>query len=223
MAHKTVQALDASGAQLALIARVGQDLSKYKLRYSHIAFVWRDHPGGRWLLMHELNQCGTGESALYNEGMGNFFLDNVFAFETLIIIPGAASQGRIAALLASDMPLRLHAPRYNMLAYAYSTEYQNSNQWVLEMLAAADSNAVKDRRQAQAWLAQAGYRPITINIPALTRLGARVSRANVAFDDHPFERRMSGLIDTVTVESLVRFVERRDPAARKIVLSLSPQ
>ena len=45
-------------------------------------------------------------------------------------------------------------------------------------------------------------------------------RANVSFDDHPFDRRMSGLIDTVTVESIVRFMEGRDSTTDKIVLGL---
>jgi hypothetical protein len=45
-------------------------------------------------------------------------------------------------------------------------------------------------------------------------------RANVAFDDHPFERRMAGQIDTVTVESVYRFIEQRDPQHQKIHLTL---
>lgn len=220
LAQKTKLALDASGAQVALLARVGQDLSKYNVRYSHVGYVWRDHPQGRWTVVHELNQCGSAGSDLYNEGLGNFFLDDLYAFETLILIPNAATQQNIAALLASDMPKKLHAPQYNMVAYAFSTKYQNSNQWVLEMLAAASSNDIKigNREQAQAWLKIAGYQPITLNIPSLTRLGGRMFRANVAFDDHPFDRRMAGLIDTVTVDSIVRFIESRDRELRKIVL-----
>lgn len=76
------------------------------------------------------------------------------------------------------------------------------------------------REQAQAWLKSAGFRPITVEIDALTRLGARMFRANVAFDDHPFDRRMAGQIDTVTVEAVIRFVEGRDPQARKFLRSL---
>lgn len=221
LAHKTRQALDDSGAQVALVARVGQDLSKYGLRYSHVGYAWRDHPQGRWLVVHELNQCGTAQSALYNEGLGNFFLDDMFAFESLIVIPGAAVQARIAQLLASRTPLALHAERYNMVAYAYSTKYQNSNQWLLEVLAAAmAAEPVVNREQAQAWLKLAGYEPITVNIPATTRLGGRMFRANVAFDDHPFGRRMAGLIDTVTVDSVVRFLERREGRANKVSVTL---
>jgi hypothetical protein len=43
-------------------------------------------------------------------------------------------------------------------------------------------------------------------------------RANVAFDDHPFDRRMAGQIDTVTTDAIVNFVRGRDPQARVIVV-----
>ncbi len=222
LGQKAKSALDTSGAEVALIARVGQDLSKYHLRYSHVGIVWRDHPEGRWTVVHELNQCGSAESSLYNEGLGNFFLDDMFAYETMILIPNAETQTRLASLLASHAALNLHSTHYNMMAYPFSTQYQNSNQWVLELLAAASARdvAIANREQAQAWLKMAGFQPITLNIPATTRLGARMFRANIAFDDHPFDRRMAGKIDTVTVESVVRFIEKRDFDVRKIELSL---
>ena len=187
LAERTLVALDNSGAQVALIARVGQDLSQYGLRYSHMAYVWRDHPQGRWLVVHELNQCGTAQSTLFDQGLGNFFLDDMFAYETRIVVPGAAAQARIAAMLASSAPRKLHEARYNMLAYPFATRYQNSNQWLLETYAASMSDVpVDERAHAQAWLKLAGYQPITLNIPATTRVGARMLRANVAFDDQPF-------------------------------------
>uniref|UniRef100_UPI00403F47C5 DUF2145 domain-containing protein n=1 Tax=Massilia sp. METH4 TaxID=3123041 RepID=UPI00403F47C5 len=74
LAQRTFQALDASGAKAVLISRAGQDLSKYGLRYSHMGIVVRDHAAGRWTVVHELNECGTASSGLYNEGLGNFFL-----------------------------------------------------------------------------------------------------------------------------------------------------
>ena len=221
LAERTLAALDKSGAQVALIARVGQDLSQYGLRYSHLAYAWRDHPQGRWLVVHELNGCGTRQSALFDEGLGNFFLDDMFAYETRILVPGAGAQARISAMLASGTPLRLHEARYNMLAFPYAIQYQNSNQFLLETYAAAMSDLPVDgRAQAQAWLRLAGYQPITIDIPAMTRLGARMSRANVSFDDQPFERRMAGKIDTVTLESVLRLIRRHDTAAWEISLGI---
>jgi len=217
LAQRTRAALDETDAQVVLIARVGQDLSTYGVRYSHMAFAWRDHPKGRWLVVHELNECGTATSNLYDEGLGNFFLDGMFAYEARVVIPSPAVQQRLATMLASDTPRRMHAPRYNMLAHPFKTTYQNSNQWLLESWAAAMSDLpVADRSQAQAWLKLANYQPITLQIPAMTRLGGRMFRANIAFDDQPFERRMAGHIDAVTVESVVRFVHQVDRGARDL-------
>ena len=216
LAQRTVAALDASGARVALVSRAGQDLSRYRLRYSHMGIAVRDHPAGRWSVVHALNDCGSAASMLYNEGMGNFFLTDLYRHEAQLVIPGPQLQARLAVLVATRTPLRLHEPKYNMLAYVFSTRYQNSNGWVLETLAAAAAPAgqVETRSEAQAWLRASGYRPPTIEIPAAVRLGARIFRANVAFDDHPFERRMAGQIDTVSTDAVLRMVRMLDPQAR---------
>ena len=216
LAQRTVQALDASGAQVALVSRAGQDLSRYGLRYSHMGLAVRDHPAGRWTVVHALNDCGTAASALYNEGMGNFFLTDLYRHEAQLVIPGADLQAKLARLAATRTPLRLHEPSYNMLAYVYATKYQNSNQWVLETLAAAaaPSGQVETRGEAQKWLRAIGFQPPTVEMPATVRLGARMFRANVAFDDHPFDRRMAGRIDTVSTDAVVRMVRMVDPQAR---------
>lgn len=220
LAQRTVGALDASGASVALVSRAGQDLSRYGLRYSHMGVAVRDHPAGRWSVVHVLNDCGTADSGLYVEGMGNFFLTDLFRHETQIVVPGPAAQERLARLFATRTPVRLHEPRYNMLSYVYSTRYQNSNQWVLESLAAAlaPNGQVETRQEAQKWLLSIGYRPPTIEIPAAVRLGARMFRANVAFDDHPVDRRMAGQIDTVSTDAVVRMVRMVDPQARTLTL-----
>jgi hypothetical protein len=220
LAQRTFAALDASGASVALVARAGQDLSRYGLTYSHMGIVVRDHAAGRWTVVHELNACGTASSDLYEDGVGNFFLSDLYRYRAQVVIPGPEIQARVAALLAGRTARRLHEPHYNMLSYVYSTRYQNSNQWVLETLAAASApaGAVETRSEAQAWLQGQGYRVPTVDIPAVTRLGARMFRANVAFDDHPFDRRMAGKIDTVSTDAVVDFVRGRDPQARVLVV-----
>ncbi|RZA36262.1 MAG: DUF2145 domain-containing protein [Lysobacteraceae bacterium] len=216
LAQRTVQALDASGAQAALVARAGQDLSRYRLRYSHMGIAVRDHPKGRWTVVHALNDCGSAASGLYDEGMGNFFMTDLYRHEAQLLIPGPALQARLAGLASTRTPLRLHEPKYNMLSYVYSTRYQNSNQWVLEVLAAAAAppGQVETRAEAQKWLRSIGYQPPTVEVPAAVRLGARMFRANVAFDDHPMDRRMAGQIDTVSTDAVVRMVRMVDPQAR---------
>ncbi|NDI87038.1 DUF2145 domain-containing protein [Undibacterium crateris] len=206
-AEKVRQTLEASGAQVALIARAGQDLSAYQLRFSHLGII-RKLPDGRWSVMHELNDCGTANSALYHEGLGNFFLDDMHRFESLLLIPSAALQNALAEQITSGHARQLHEASYNMLAFAYATRYQNSNQWGLEVLAAASDPAIQTRQQAQDWLKAQRYQPQNLRLSSMTRLGARMFRANVSFDDHPFERRMAGQIDTVSVESVEKFMQQ---------------
>jgi hypothetical protein len=220
LARRTRDALDATGAEVVLIARAGQDLTRYHLRYSHMGFAWRDHPDGRWTVVHELNDCGSASSALHDEGLANFFFDDPFRYEAVVVVPDTDMQHRLAALLAGRQPQALHENRYNVVAYPFSTAYQNSNQWVLELwaVAAADDPLVDDRDSAQRWLKSHEYRPTTLDIPATERLGARLFRANVAFDDHPFDRRLAGQIDAVSVESVIAFVRRQSTATRVQVI-----
>jgi hypothetical protein len=215
LAAETRDALIAAKAEVAVIARAGQDLRKYNLTYSHAAFVVRDHPDGDWTVIHLLNHCGTPESGLFTEGLGMFYMDDPFRYEALLMIPSAELQTKLKALLASDMPRQFKAARYNMLAYPFNDASQNSNQWVLEMLAVALSSAdIRSRANAHLYLKRTGYEPSTIHLDALTRLGAAATRQNINFDDHPFGKRMAGRIETATVESLLRFLLQRDQRLR---------
>ncbi len=191
-----------------------------------MGFAWRDHPDGRWTVVHELNTCATAESSLYAEGPGSFFLDDPFRYEAQVVVPDIETQHRLATILAGDLPRAMHERRYNVVAYPFATQYQNSNQWLLEVLASALARdfVVADRGAAQHWLKAAGYRPTTLEIPTMTRLGGRLFKANVAFDDHPFDRRMAGRIDAVTVESVIDFLQGRGVVkeSRLVVLSTDP-
>ena len=90
-----------------------------------------------------------------------------------------------------------HTEAYNMLAYPWALTYQQSNQWAIETLAGAVDGSAGTRRQAQAWLQLRDYQPTTLHLGPLTRLGARATTANVAFDDHPNDKRFSDRIETV--------------------------
>jgi len=220
LALDVAQTLDEAHARVAIVARVGRDLSRYGLRYSHVAFAWRDHPRGAWTMLEELNQCGTSTSALFDDGPGDFFLDGMFAYEAKIVIPSSDAQRRIGALLGARAGGRLHEARYNLVAYPWGTRYQNSNQWVLETMAAALADRpITGRADAQAWLKSAGFRPTTIHLSATERLGGELTRANIAFDDHPFDRRMAGQIDIVSAESVLDFLQRIDTRATAVVLA----
>ena len=83
MAERAYKALEASGERVVVLARAGQDLGKYGLRYSHLGFAYQqpDGNGGHvWRVLHKLNQCGTGSADIYRQGLGEFFLDDLSAF-----------------------------------------------------------------------------------------------------------------------------------------------
>jgi len=211
------------GARVFVIARAGQNLAEYGLRWSHLALAWRDEAalGGRgaWRVAHKLNQCGSDRSGIYRQGLAEFFGDGLYAHEAAVATIEPTLAARLLPLLADNQRLaRLHEPRYNMLAYPWAGPYQQSNQWAIETLAMAADSAVTSRAQARAWLQRADYRPATLRISSLKRLGARIASAHIAFDDHPFERRMAGRIDTVTVESVFDWLQRAGLAEAPRVL-----
>jgi len=112
------------------------------------------------------------------------------------------------ALVDNGIVARLDTPAYSMVAYPWSDRYQQSNQWAIETLAMVEDPGASTRQRAQAWLRLHGYEPTTLHLSAFKRLGARMVSANVAFDDHPNEKRFSDRIETVTVDSVFRWLER---------------
>jgi hypothetical protein len=211
LANTTAQRLDATGAQVVVLARAGQDLSKYGLAWSHFGFAYRegDGPKSYWRVVHKLNHCGTSHAAIYRQGLAEFFLDKPQRYEAAFVPLSADAQSRLLPLLRDNRRVALvHEPRYNMVAYPWATQYQQSNQWALETLAGAMDESATTRPRAQAWLQLRGYEPTTLRIDPLTRLGGRLTRANIAFDDHPNSKRFSDRIETVTVDSVFAWLQR---------------
>jgi hypothetical protein len=219
LAERTLAALDASGAEVVVLARAGQDLSRHGLRYSHLGFAFRTAEQ-RWHVLHKLNQCGTAEGELYEQGLGPFFLDDLWRDEAAWVVPNPDVQARLLALLRDPArATRLHHRPYSMVSYAWGAQYQQSNQWAIETLAAAmEPGAIASRTQAQAWLQSKGYRPTVLKLGPLTRLGGRMSAANIAFDDHPNAKRFADQIETVTVDSVFAWMPRAGLGAAPVVL-----
>lgn len=221
LAERTSQALDATGAQVVMLGRAGQDLSKYGLRYSHLGWAYKT-PEGPWRVAHKLNECGTAVGHVYRQGLGEFFLDDLWRYEAVWAVPTPEVQQRLYTLLQDKGRTKaMNQPAYSMVSYVWGTKYQQSNQWALETLAAAMEPAtVTSREQAQAWLKFKGYEPTTLKIGPLTRMGGRVGSANIAFDDHPNDKRFSDRIETVTVDSMLAWLQRAQLGATPATLVL---
>ena len=211
LAEATAQRLDASGAQVVLLARAGQDLGKYGLQWSHLGFAYRDPDATRpvWRVLHKLNHCGTARGDLFRQGLGEFFLDRPQRYEAAYAVLTPALQQALLPLLRDNArAAALHEPRYSMVAYAWGRSYQQSNQWALETLAAAAQPGLHERGAAQQWLQAQGYAPTVLQLSTASRLGARIGMAHVAFDDHPGAQRFAGKIATVTVDSIFAWLPR---------------
>ena len=205
--------------KVALIGRVGSDLSKHGLRYSHMGFAVRDHPKGPYTVIHLLNHCARSTSDLFVQGTANFFLDDPFSYDALILVPTAEMQDKLERRLLSRLPKILHDRRYNMMAYAQSPHSQNSNQWVLEILVSAleDLPFDRDRRFIQRRPSMKRYHGDPVRVSRLKRLGG-LFQANVDFFDQPLGNRLAAKYEVITVRSVARWLDEVDGLAHEEVL-----
>ncbi len=220
-ASQVRDALERSDVRVALLARVGSDQSNRGVRFTHVGFVLREHPAGPWTVVHELNACGSGSSDLFDEGLGNFFMDDPFAYETKIFLPSPDVQDKLIGVLRGPQKRAMHESVYSAIANPWSVKYQNSNGWALELWAAAMADgAVHSRSDAQSWLKDHGYQPSRLHIGAGERAGARLFTPNVRFGDHPDTAWQTQTYEVSTGDSVMAFVGRVDAAARIIVQRL---
>ena len=221
MADQLNTTLNSRSAQIAVISRVGSDVSKYGLRYTHAALVYRTAPGAPWTVLHKLNTCGTDQGKLYRQGLGNFFLDTPHEYRAMVVWLKKDVEQKVLAAVTSESRIRaIDQPRYSLLAYPYGTSTQNSNGWLIEFLASATApQPIYSRGEAQRRMRNTHFDPDVIHIGTSERLGASVARANVSFLDHPLRHRLAGDYETVTVESLVRWLDRQGWIAAQTEIS----
>jgi hypothetical protein len=209
-ARRVFDRLEAMDAPVVLVSRAGTDLSGYGLHYSHVGFALRDHPNGRWTVVHLLNRCGSDRSGVFAQGLVNYFLDDLVNQDARITALEPALAGRLAAQLLGDAPLRLHEPRYNVIAPHDGLRSQNSTAWVIEQLSAAraPAGAPMDRRQAKARQRADGFQPDHLRIAYSKRVLGGLFSANADFGEHSLGTRLSGDYPVVTVRSILRHLDR---------------
>jgi hypothetical protein len=205
--------LERTGATVAYVARAGIDLTQYGLVYSHVGLAWRDHPKGRWFTYHLLNTCGTRNSELIDQSLEDFFNVQLFTQDALVAVPSPDAQLRLLKAFFSPVAPTLHERSYSMISNPFSVMYQSSNQWVLEVSAAAlaPENAIHNRLQAQNWLKANGYAPFKAKISGFLVAGSQLFSPHVRFDDHGDDEKRTNLYLTTTADSAIDFVQRLDP------------
>jgi hypothetical protein len=212
-----VAALDEVDAPVALVSRVGTDLSKHGLRYSHAGFAVRDHPDGRWTVVHLLNDCSSDGSGLYTQGLVNFFADDLVNQDARITWLQPEIAQRLSKQLLAIPGDPLYTPHYNLIARPDSTRYQNSTSWVLEHIAAAipPKAFIRTRTAAYQQALANGFEPGRIHIPYTKRIMGGLFAANLVFTDHSVATRLGGDYPVVTVRSILEWVQQSGIAAQE--------
>jgi hypothetical protein len=179
---RVARALDASGASVVVLARAGQDLSRYRLRWSHLGWAYRDgrRPPARWRVLHKLNHCGSAEGALYRQGLGEFFLDDLHEYVAAYAVPTRwrcrRSCCRCCRTTAAWRSCTRRATTWWPTPGRRPTSRATSGRSRRWRWREEPRRHGTSRDRAQAWLRFKGYQPSTLRINALTRLGARVTR-----------------------------------------------
>jgi hypothetical protein len=214
--------LQASGHSVALISRSGLDLKRFGIRYSHAGISLQTSDNSPWSVRQLYYACEEGRPRLFDQGLPGFLMggDNPdLGYIAIVLMPQPD-----AALLeqaARDKPraLQLLAGTYSANAHAYALRYQNCNQWVAELLAAAWGQlpaGAQPRAQAQAWLAEQGYAPPPVQVGSHLLMFAGAFVPWIHYDDHPESDRYALRFQTSLPSAIEAFVRQRQPAAQRI-------
>ena len=214
MALGLLDFLEANARMVALVSRAGSDLSEYRFgdpkrqKYTHAGFAWKSSRDGRWRFKHALNVCAGPSSQLFVQSLVQFFDDDPHFYDLRIAIPSLALQERIVKVLEDEAASRrLHIPEYSSIANPFRTQYQNSNGWVLAVIASAQSGR-RVYQEVQDHYRNAGYVPSRVRLGLLKKLGTGFI-ANATTHDHP-PRLFGGWFRFVSAASLERYLADTD-------------
>jgi hypothetical protein len=216
------QELDTSGARVALVARSGLDLQRFGVRYSHAGISLKTSRNTPWSVRQLYYSCNERRPRLYDQGLPGFLFgtdDPTLGYISVVLLPDEPAAALETAALDNARALRLLAGTYSANAFAWSLRYQNCNQWVAELLAAAwgglaDTNDL--RAQAQQWLHAQGYVAPPVDVGSHLLMFAAQFVPFVHLDDHPEDDRFALKLRVSLPAAIDGFVHRRLPGAQRL-------
>jgi hypothetical protein len=218
------QELDDSGQALALVSRSGLNLQRFGARYSHAGVSLKASENTPWSVRQLYYACDEHRPRLYDQGLAGFVFgseDPALGYVSIVLLPAVEAAALERAALDKARALRLLAATYSANAYAYSLRYQNCNQWVMELLAAAWgglADADDLRARAQAWLREQGYAPQPLAVNSHWLMFAATFAPWFHVDDHPQEDLYALQFRISMPATIEAFVRERVPGAERIEL-----
>lgn len=218
--------LEQSGQRVALVARSGLDLARFGERYSHAGFSLKASPETPWAVRQLYYACDEQQPHIFDQGMLAFVLgmnEAELGYVSVLLLPAGAGDDVEQTVLDKHQALHLLGAGYSANAYAYSLQYQNCNQWVAEVLAAAsgglreaDGPAGTLRERAQGWLQAQGYAPTVIDVGWGPLMWGPAFVPWLHNDDHPAQDLAQNLYRVSMPSSIERFVQARLPGATRL-------
>lgn len=145
-----------------------------------------------WSVRQLYYACDEGRARIFDQGLAAFLLgaeQPALGHVSVVLLPPAAAEPLKRAALDNRLALALLAGSYSANAYAFSTRYQNCNQWLVELLAAAWGGIApgpEAREQAQRWLAEQHYEATRVEVGwRLVMWAGAVFVPWIHNDDHP--------------------------------------
>ena len=215
--------LAGAGDSVALVSRSGLDLSRFGIRYSHAALAWRSEEGV-WSARQLYYACDESRPRIFDQGLAGFAMgtdDPKLGYLSIVRLPPESVLALRPALLDRPRVQHMLAAQYSASAYAYSTRYQNCNQWVMEMLAAgwgdlADGDDLRER--AQGWLREQRYAPEPVDVNSRLLMLASYFVPLLHLNDHP-EQDVAEMKLHISLPSTIEtFVRSRFPASERVEL-----
>ena len=196
----------------AIVARAGSDLSKEKFnspqKYTHAGIAWKSSEDDLWRFQHILNVCAGPTSTLFVQNLVQFFDDGPHFYDFQIGIPSPQLQEKIADVLESSLANTLHNPRYSNIANPFNNQYQNSNGWVLSIIASAQSG-LQNIMDIQNYLHRGGYTPSQVRVGWL-RGKLSIFTANATTRDHTKKEKRKRWYKFVSVKSVFNYLNQTD-------------
>jgi hypothetical protein len=203
--------LAAKGARLAIVFRTGRPRSELPdgISYTHGAF-WTFVPitleDGRTIngyavynLYHGDGKTLAKDKSYLHQDFPVDFVAATAVDDVAVIVPSPEMQRRILAIMASPTYEKLHILPYSLVSNPLDIKYQNCNEFMLDVIAAA-SWETTDMTQIKTNLKK-HFKPTVVKTNLVERLLGPIADSRLKTDDQ------NGPIVTATYESMSSFMK----------------
>lgn len=218
--------LASKGARVAMVFRAGRmrDQLPEGISYTHGAFwVYRTikTADGGTLSGYAVYNLYAGDGKNWSKVESRLIQDYPLDFtrgstvnDMAVIIPSPEMQRRILAVIDSPTYRKVHNPEYSLVANPWSRKYQNCNNFMLNVIAAAVWQT-DDPQRITANL-KAHYKPTIVKANSVMRLFGPIADKRLRTDDQ------QGPIRTATYESLAVFMQENKLLQEHYIFNYKP-